>query len=673
MKTPRGLMAGALLFWGWQTGLLPWALLMAATLEASSFIGARWEFDNSDLNRICDLCLVLFLGAGTLLFSTEDRLMFIYKFAQWLPFCFFPAALAQSYGDRPSIPLSAFSWLLRRIPHSPLSRASFNVSYGYFAICLLAASASTRPNGFFYAGVSSLILLALAGVRPSRVSWLAWVTLAAAVLVCGQFSHQQLQRLQNRLETALGGWIADFFRSSSDPRECRTLIGHVGGIKLSGKIDLRVRVPAGDISPGLLREGAYDSYRKGVWTTGTNDFAQVSLNSSGTAWLMPPKKVFSRVEIAGYFSDEYVPLPLPHGTFKIDDFVGVLFTNRLGVAAVQAAPALLNFGADYWIGHSMDSPPDTLDLSVPEDEQPVLRSVAGELKLNQMNDSRKIRAVSRFFHDHFRYSLYGPPASRRYNEKNPRKTPLGQFLTETRAGHCEYFATATVLLLRQAGVSARYITGYAVPESARRGDTYLVRERHRHAWALVYHSDTQTWEQVDTTPSSWTGSAEAAVPWWEPASDFLSNLYYDFSKWRWGKTSFSRYAQWALAPLILYLVWRILSSRRRQQTSAGAVNAPPEPVWPGLDSELYLINQRLAGGGLSRQPNEPLGRWQQRLEEAFPAAPSLGAIFHLHRRLRFDPRGLERRDRETLRRQAVQWLAELPAQHLTPRQPHGPE
>jgi hypothetical protein len=240
---------------------------------------------------------------------------------------------------------------------------------------------------------------------------------------------------------------------------------------------------------------------------------------------------------------------------------------------------------------------------------------------------------------------------------------LGQFLTQTRAGHCEYFATATVLLLRQAGVNARYVTGYAVPESARNGSAYLVRERHCHAWALVYHSeDTKTWEQVDNTPSAWADVAEASRPWWQGTSDFLSNLYFNYSKWRWGKSSLSRYTQWALAPLIIYLVWRILSTRRRQQNSSGALAGSSAPVWPGLDSELYLIDKRLAGVHLARQPNESLNAWQQRLEEAFPASPSPRGIFDMHRRLRFDPRGLDSRDRELLRRQAGEWLAGISAQ-----------
>ena len=132
----------------------------------------------------------------------------------------------------------------------------------------------------------------------------------------------------------------------------------------------------------------------------------------------------------------------------------------------------------------------------------------------------------------------------------------------TKSGHCQYFATATVLLLREVGVSARLITGYAVPESARQGDTYLIRERHAHAWALVFHSDSKTWEQIDNTPSGW---AEAqAAPWWESASDFFSNLYFQFSKWRWGKTSFARYAERLLVPLILYLLVRIVTSQHRK-------------------------------------------------------------------------------------------------------------
>ena len=65
--------------------------------------------------------------------------------------------------------------------------------------------------------------------------------------------------------------------------------------------------------------------------------------------------------------------------------------------------------------------------------------------------------VRAYFRDNFRYSLYRPAP-------DGEVSALEDFLRRSRAGHCEYFATATVLLLRAAGVPARYATGYSVQE-----------------------------------------------------------------------------------------------------------------------------------------------------------------------------------------------------------------
>jgi hypothetical protein len=662
MKTFPFLMGGALLFWGWETRLFLLGLVMAAVLEGSRFIRLRWEFTNTDLNRICDLCLVLFVGAGLVLYSTEDRLIFIFKFAQWLPMVFFPIMLAQAYGTREAIPLSVFSWILRRGPETPLARKSFNISFAYFAVCLTAASASTQPNGSFYLGVSVLVLLALTSVRPRRVSWFVWVVLVVGVALAGQSTHQQLRRLQNAMESVLGGWLADMFRQPPDSRECRTMIGQQGRIKLSPKIVLRLHVPPGEIPPSLLREAAFDNYKNQTWWATSNDFTAVSMGgpTNDIVRLLAPKNVSAAIEIARYLQNGQGPLALPHGTFEMDDLPAVVHTNRLGVAEVEVGPGLVNFLARYGGGISMDGPPVPMDTFVSDNEKPALDKVAASLGLAAKTERQKIRAVSRFFREQFTYSLDLPP-----RERDSGSTPLGQFLMKSRTGHCQYFATATVLLLREVGVKARYITGYAVPESAREGDNYVIRERHAHAWALVFHSDTGTWEQIDNTPSGW---AEAQTkPWWESGSDFLSNVYFQFSKWRWGKTSFARYAEWLLVPLILYLLVRIITSQYRKPSSATNADSP-EPVWPGLDSELFLINRRLFEVHLSRMPQEPLANWQRRLEEAFPTSAGLGRIFHLHRRLRFDPLGLESGDRQMLKHEAEAWLSEHapPASHRQP-------
>jgi len=664
MRTPPWLMGGALLFWGWENGLMLWGALLAAALEGARLTRTRWELSNADLNRISDLCWALVVGAALLLYSTEEnRGLFVFKLARWLPVCFCPLMLAQAYGNRATMPLSVFWWLLRRQPASQTAHKSYNISHCYFAFCLLAASASTQPNSFFYAGTALLVALALTSARPRRVSLTAWVALLALAATAGQFSHKELRSMQSAMENVLGTWLADFFRAHPDEQECRTRIGNAGQIRQSGKIVLRLRPEPGGFTPLLLREATWDAYRKETWLASNNDFSlPINPGNNETVKLLPADKLSCEVEIACYYENGEGILPLPHGTFAIaiDDGPADVRTNRLGVTRMENGPGLLDMRASFGPGQSLDSPPCERDLMVDEKEKPALAQVAKDLKLAEMTERQKIRAVERFFADpanHFTYSLN----SRRKPYRLNQPTALGFFLRTSRLGHCEYFATATVLLLRQAGVPARYVTGYAVPESARHGDTYVVRARDAHAWALAYHSDTGLWDQIDTTPGDRDKAQGAQPPWWEPASDALSNLYFQFSKWRWNKTSYAHYTTWLLVPMILYLIGRIVFTQRRQRPASGADDAVHRPSWPGLDSELYLINRQLASAQLSRLSNEPLRSWQQRLELAFPDSDRLRRIFHLHRSLRFDPRGLKKEERETLRSEAQRWLAEFAA------------
>jgi hypothetical protein len=659
---PRWLMAGALLFWGWQTGLLIAGIVMAAALEASYFTVARWEFKETDLNRICDLCWLLLLGAGVILASTEDRVAFIFKFMQSLPMCFFPVILAQAHGNQEVMPLSAFYGLLRR---GRQSSRGVHIAVAYFTICVVAASASTQANGFFYTGMALLVLLALACVRPRHVSLPLWILLATLVVWVGQIGHQRLRGLQNSFEAALGNWVSEFLQQSPDMYERRTRIGHVGRLSQSRKVLLRVRVPPGQIPPSLLREAVFDTYTNQTWYARSNENHTVrSLGADGAFVLLPLKHGSAETEISSFFESGKGPLALPHGVFEIDGLTARLRTNVLGVCSIEGDPGLVTLRARYGGGPSLDAPPGPSDLFVPASEIPALETITRPLKLADMPERRKIRAVTGFFKAHpFTYSLTIP----NHRFQRNRMTELAWFLTQGHIGHCEYFATATVLLLRQAGIPARYVTGFAVPESARRGDTYLVRERHQHAWALAYHSDTQIWEQIDTTPSSWD---EAETPsWWDSLSDFISTLAFNYSKWRWSKTSFARGAEWILAPISLYLIWRILSTRRRRHSAQSASSSLAEPSWPGLDSELFLIHRQLAGGRFGRLQNESLAEWQKRLEEASAGPSALRHICQLHRRLRFDPRGLAAADRALLKREVESWLAEFAAVLAAPGPP----
>lgn len=86
------------------------------------------------------------------------------------------------------------------------------------------------------------------------------------------------------------------------------------------------------------------------------------------------------------------------------------------------------------------------------------------------------------------------------------------FLFGTQKGFCTYFASSAVMIFRCAGIPARYVEGYVVPESlyseGETGNYYeaVVTDRYAHAWVEVY-LDGVGWVIVDPTPgySLYTG------------------------------------------------------------------------------------------------------------------------------------------------------------------------
>lgn len=64
--------------------------------------------------------------------------------------------------------------------------------------------------------------------------------------------------------------------------------------------------------------------------------------------------------------------------------------------------------------------------------------------------------------------------------------PVEDFLVNRKEGHCEYFASALVLLLRSKGIPARMISGFKGGEWNSIGQFYQVRQYHAHTWVEAY-------------------------------------------------------------------------------------------------------------------------------------------------------------------------------------------
>lgn len=79
--------------------------------------------------------------------------------------------------------------------------------------------------------------------------------------------------------------------------------------------------------------------------------------------------------------------------------------------------------------------------------------------------------------------------------------PVADFLFNTRAGHCEYFASAMVLLLRARRIPARLVNGFQMGEYNAAVDVYTVRQSDAHSWVEAYFPS-YGWITFDPTPPS---------------------------------------------------------------------------------------------------------------------------------------------------------------------------
>jgi transglutaminase-like putative cysteine protease len=486
----------------------------------------------------------------------------------------------------------------------------------------------------------------------------------------GRIGAHGIGLLEMNMDSYGAQWMMKFLKSRTNPDESRTSIGQIGRLKLSGQIVIRLE-PKSGLPPAYLREATYMRYGAQTWRTeaGTNDFQNISpdQSSENNFTLVPQETNTATVTISSYLtsyskllSTPEGLLPLPSGTHQLSQLPVVeLSENKYG-AVKAAGPGLMIFDAHFGPGKTMDTPPEasTNPFQVPTNEIPALDQVIEEIHAAGLSDNRKLLAVQQFFNSKFTYSTWqGPDKLIRTNNE----TPISRFLLYSRSGHCEYFATATVLLLRQLHIPARYAVGYAVHEA--RGNGYVVRERDAHAWCLVWDSTQKTWEDFDTTPGSWVEVEGERASSWERISDFFSWFKFELAKLRWGQTAWRQYALWALVPMIGFLLYKIIFRRGRQRAKVKN-NGTDDSLnyWPGLDSEFYRLENRLAARGVPRQSGETLSDWLNRALTD-PALADLrqpmNELLLLHYRYRFDPAGLDAAGRMKLRHRTSECLAAL--------------
>ncbi len=166
------------------------------------------------------------------------------------------------------------------------------------------------------------------------------------------------------------------------------------------------------------------------------------------------------------------------------------------------------------------APPAHYFLQLPDRLDPRIQALADSLTAGLHDDYDKAVAIQRHLRS-FDYTLELPATA--------REATLSWFLFERRAGHCEYFSTAMVVLLRAAGVEARNVNGFLGGEWSQFGKYLAVTQNQAHSWVEVWFPGFG-WVTFDPTPAGAAGG-ERMESWFWPGRIFFDAIQHRWNKW----------------------------------------------------------------------------------------------------------------------------------------------
>jgi protein-glutamine gamma-glutamyltransferase len=293
--------------------------------------------------------------------------------------------------------------------------------------------------------------------------------------------------------------------------------------------------------------------------------------------------------------------------------------------------------------------PDALEqwLALPAGFNP--RTVAWAGRMSRGRDpGQRIDAVLKMFRqDKFVYTLQAPLLG---------TDAVDEFLFQTRAGFCEHYAGAFVVLMRAMDIPARVVTGYQGGEANPVDGVMTVRQSDAHAWAEVWLA-ARGWVRIDPTaaiaPERVEKNLARALPRRPPfgiaALGGFVNFQLDANSWLatlrfYASAASNSWNQWALdynperqrallqalaaglfnwrtalgmasIMAVLFLA-RALRSRKR-----------PDPV----DALYFALCQLMARRGFAREPDEGPHGYAQRLARASAApGPAIARFLRLY-------------------------------------------
>jgi transglutaminase-like putative cysteine protease len=260
-----------------------------------------------------------------------------------------------------------------------------------------------------------------------------------------------------------------------------------------------------DAGPAYWRLYALDRFDGTTWSSTDPEAeqgqihvspAQLPLNAPESA-----EPLIQRYRVLRDLDDPWLPMAYPAETLTMPD-EEIRYNPDLSSAVFGDG---LDEGLEYTVQSRIVAPtPSELDLVrfeapaqygrytfLPGDVDPRVGDLARRWAGEATSPYRQVLAIQDHLTDpgSFTYTLDVEPVS--------DADALLSFLTRSRRGFCQQFATAMAVLVRELGYPARVAVGFRSGEPE--GDTYLVTSKDAHAWVEVFFPGSG-WLAFEPTP-----------------------------------------------------------------------------------------------------------------------------------------------------------------------------
>ncbi len=217
------------------------------------------------------------------------------------------------------------------------------------------------------------------------------------------------------------------------------------------------------------------------------------------------------------------------------------------------------------------------------------------------------------------------------------RNTVDEFLFDEKAGFCEHYSGAFVVLMRSAGIPARVVTGYVGGYRNPVGDYWLVRRSDAHAWAEVWLPG-RGWVRVDPTAAVAPERIYDTIADRRPGAlgDFAGlGSIFDVGDWMrrsWNDLVLGYNAGRQRRLLQSFGVPDLGSAKLIQLFVIATALAMAGIFWLTTRQERERdpvlrawrsVERRYRRLGLGRAPHEPVGEWVGRVHTARPQADAL--------------------------------------------------